>query len=78
MADLAVSIYVPGQVKVDTQHAAAAQTSYVSGTGDYRGAAELVVERNVGSWPFLSEVEVGAATQDPGRQRTGSASAAAR
>jgi hypothetical protein len=51
MADLAVSIYVPGQVKVDTQHAAAAQTSYVSGTGDHGGADELAVERNLGSWP---------------------------
>ena len=65
MADLAVSIYVPGQVKVDTQHAAAVQTSYVSAAGDHSGAAELAAERNVSSWPFLSEVDVGAATQDP-------------
>ena len=65
MADLAVSIHVPGQVKVTTEHHAAQQTGYVSAPGDHAGAAEMASTRKLGSWPFLTEVDVGAAVQDP-------------
>ena len=65
MADLAVSIYVPGQVKVTTQHQAAQQSGYVSPPGDHGGETEMASTRKLENWPFLTEVDVGAAVQDP-------------
>jgi lysophospholipase L1-like esterase len=58
MADLAVSLYLPEQVKATTVHAAAHQTSYVSPAGDFSGKDSFVPARTIGSWPFLTEVDV--------------------
>jgi len=57
-SDLAVSLYLPGNVTATTVHDAAFQTSYVSATGDYAGAATLPVARSLYSWPFLTEIDV--------------------
>jgi lysophospholipase L1-like esterase len=60
LADLAVSLYLPGSVRAGTVQAAAYQWSYVSARGDFAGAAGLPVERTIPSWPLLAEVDVDA------------------
>jgi lysophospholipase L1-like esterase len=60
-ADLAISLYLPGSAQGTTMHSAALQTSYVSPAGDYTSTISLPVSRTLGSWPFLTEVDVAAA-----------------
>jgi lysophospholipase L1-like esterase len=60
-ADLAVSLYLPGTVRVTTLHNAALQTSYVSTAGDRSATASLPISRRIATWPFLSEVDVSGA-----------------
>jgi lysophospholipase L1-like esterase len=57
-ADLAVSLYLPGAVRLTTLHNAALQTSYVSTAGDRSALQSLPVQRTIGTWPFLTEVDV--------------------
>jgi lysophospholipase L1-like esterase len=57
-ANLAVSLYLPGNVQATTVHDAAFQTSYASSAGDYAAAATLPVSRSLYSWPFLTEIDV--------------------
>lgn len=58
LADLAVSLYLPGEVQAATIHNNARQTSYVSAPGNFSGAAAFPTQRNIFSWPFLSDVDV--------------------
>lgn len=58
MSDLAVSLYLPGEVQASTVHASAFQTSYVSLPGNFADSATLPTERTINSWPFLTEVDV--------------------
>ncbi|CAH0186419.1 hypothetical protein SRABI118_01381 [Massilia sp. Bi118] len=58
LADLAVSLYLPDSVQATTLHDMAAQTSYISSSGDYASAPSLPVQKTIGSWPFLAEVDV--------------------
>ncbi|MGX4644236.1 SGNH/GDSL hydrolase family protein [Massilia sp. SYSU DXS3249] len=58
LSDLAVSLYLPGQVQATTIHGSAFQTNYVSLPGDFTGAATLPTQRTITSWPFLTEVDV--------------------
>jgi lysophospholipase L1-like esterase len=60
LSDLAVSLYLPGTVQATTIHGSAFQTNYVSLAGDFTGAATLPTQRTITSWPFLTEVDVGA------------------
>jgi lysophospholipase L1-like esterase len=60
-ADLAVSLYLPGTVRVTTLHNAALQTSYVSTAGDRSSLQSLPLQRSIATWPFLTEVDVGGA-----------------
>lgn len=60
LSDLAVSLYLPGEVRADTIHGSAFQTSYVSLAGDFAGAAALPTASTITSWPFLTEVDVSA------------------
>lgn len=60
LSDLAVSLYLPGQVQATTIHGSAFQTNYVSLPGNFTGAATLPTERTITSWPFLTEVDVSA------------------
>jgi len=57
-ADLAVSLYLPGTSRLTTLHNAALQTSYVSTAGDRTALQSLPVQRTIGTWPFLTEVDV--------------------
>jgi len=63
LADLAVSLYLPGPTGQATWHAAALSTNYVSKSGDFTGAADLPVDHTVTSWFYLTDVEV-KATKD--------------
>jgi lysophospholipase L1-like esterase len=57
-SDLAVSVYLPGQVGVATVHATASQANYVSQPGNFTGSASLPTQGTIHSWPFLTEVDV--------------------
>ena len=63
LADLAVSMHLPGTVQATTIHGSAFQTNYVSLPGNFTDAAVLPTQRTITSWPFLTEVDV----QAPGR-----------
>jgi lysophospholipase L1-like esterase len=66
LADLAVSIYLPGDVPATfaiTQHGSARSTNYISNPGDFTGATELPVSTTKQSWYFVSNVEVMAPEQ---------------
>src|SRR5262245_31716594 len=61
MSDLAVDIYLPGATDTSsplTLHNAAAQTNYISETGNHAGAARLPTVATIRSWFLLSRVEV--------------------
>ena len=60
LSDLAVSLYLPGEVQATTIHGSAFQTNYVSLPGNFAGAATLPTQRTITSWPFLTEVDVNA------------------
>ena len=57
-ADLAISLYLPGETPATTIHSAAFQTSYVSAPGNHGAAASLPVQRTIAAWPFLTAVDV--------------------
>lgn len=63
LADLAVSMHLPGTVQATTIHGSAFQTNYVSLPGNFTDAAVLPTQRTITSWPFLTELDV----QAPGR-----------
>ncbi|MEH6435530.1 SGNH/GDSL hydrolase family protein [Massilia sp. DD77] len=56
-ADLAVSLYLPGPVTVSTIHTNAYQANYLSSSGNHTASTSLPVQRTLGSWPFLAEVD---------------------
>ena len=62
LADLAVDLYVPGELGTGpspvTTHTGASQTNYVSETGNYSGATALPVGARTTSWLLLARVEV--------------------
>jgi lysophospholipase L1-like esterase len=60
-ADLAVSLYLPGTSRAATIHNLALQTSYVSTAGDRSANTSFPVQRTIGTWPFLTEVDVSGA-----------------
>jgi lysophospholipase L1-like esterase len=58
--DLAVSIYVPGNVFAATEHSLGLQTTYISPEGDFSGADSLPTATTTRSFYFLTGVEVDA------------------
>ena len=60
LGDLAVSLYLPGEVQATTIHGSAFQTNYVSLPGNFTGSATLPTGRTITAWPFLTEVDVSA------------------
>jgi lysophospholipase L1-like esterase len=63
LADLAIDVYLPGATTSTsplTMHGAALQTSYISETGNYAGAAKFPTVSTTRSWFLLSRVEVDA------------------
>lgn len=63
LSDLAVSIYLPEPTGASTIHGTASATNYVSQPGDFCGAETLPLQHKIGSWPFLTEVDVMASTR---------------
>ena len=61
-ADLAVTIYLPGDTGAGTSpltmHAGANQTNYVSVIGDHTADADLPMATTIPSWYFLARVDV--------------------
>ena len=63
LSDLAVDVYLPGTTNAPAllaMHNSAFQTSYISETGNYAGAAKLPAVATTRSWFLLSRVEVDA------------------
>jgi lysophospholipase L1-like esterase len=63
-SDLAVDLYLPGTTNTPaplTMHAAAAQTNYISDTGNHTGAAKLPTVGTLRNWFLLSRIDVEAA-----------------
>lgn len=58
LAELAVSLYFPGEVKASTVHRNAFQTSYLSFPGNFVGISNFPTARSITAWPFLTEVDV--------------------
>ena len=58
VADLAVSLYLPGPVAATTVHASAYQTNFVSLPGNFAGVGVLPIQRTIFNWPILTEVDV--------------------
>ena len=66
LADLAVSIYLPGEVPATfpiTYHGSARSTNYVSSPGDFTASTELPGSTTKQSWYFVTCVEVMAPEQ---------------
>ena len=65
LSDLAVDLYVPGDIGIGaspvTTHNGASQTGYVSTGGNHVGVASLPVDREFGAWLLLARIEVAAA-----------------
>jgi lysophospholipase L1-like esterase len=59
LGDLAVSIYLPGNVAATTGHDLGLQTNYLSAPGDFTGTADFT-GTTTQSFHFLTTVEVGA------------------
>jgi lysophospholipase L1-like esterase len=57
LGDLAVSMYLPGDVAATTRHEAALQTNYLSAPGDFTGVADFA-GATTRSFHFLTTVEV--------------------
>jgi lysophospholipase L1-like esterase len=65
LADLAISLWLPASTQATTIHDLALQTNYVSVAGNYAAANALPVQRTLGSWPFLAEVDVASSAGTP-------------
>lgn len=58
LGDLAVSIYVPGNVSAKTEHSLGLQTTYISPPGDFSGTTAMAAAITTQSWYFLTGVEI--------------------
>ncbi|HEX4003079.1 MAG TPA: SGNH/GDSL hydrolase family protein [Candidatus Acidoferrales bacterium] len=58
VADLAVSIFLPGHVEDPTDHLTGLHTTYISGPGDFTGAPAIADATTKLSWYLLSSVDV--------------------
>jgi len=62
LSDLAISIFLPEPAKASTQHELAKQTNYVV-DGDATAASTFPPSKTIGSWPFLTCVDVLGSTE---------------
>jgi lysophospholipase L1-like esterase len=58
LADIAISVYVPGETGPATQHATGLHTSYVSKTGDFTSAPSFAEPTTTQSWFLVAGVDV--------------------
>ena len=61
LADIAVTVYVPGEAPLPTNHLTGLHTTYVSREGDFTGAPSIADATTRQSWYWLSEIDVLAA-----------------
>ncbi len=69
LADLAVSIHLPGRVDETlpiTGHGNAHQTSYVSPPGDHAATSDMPVQQTTENWYLVTGIEVAANARTPG------------
>src|SRR4051812_41473706 len=60
LSDLAVSVYIPGDVPTPTTHLTGLHTTWISKTGDFTSAPMLADATTSQSWYWLSGVDVAA------------------
>jgi lysophospholipase L1-like esterase len=58
LSDLAVSVYIPGDVPATTSHLTGLHTTYISKTGDFTSAPAMADAAKTLSWYWLSGVDV--------------------
>ena len=58
LADLAVSIYVPGPATMQTQHSLGLHATYISKDGDFTGQPSIADATTTQSWYWLSSIQV--------------------
>ena len=58
LADMTVSLFLPGTSRATTVHENAFQTGYVSMPGDFTSSPTLPVKGTIGSWPFLTGIDL--------------------
>jgi lysophospholipase L1-like esterase len=64
LSDLAISMFFPETTEVKTTHVLALQTNYVSAeTGDANAAVKFPVAKTIGTWPFLTGVDVASSSR---------------
>src|SRR3984893_2614065 len=64
LSDLAISLFLPNRTAASTTHILAQQTSYVSpDSGDVTASVKFPVATTIGTWPFLTGVDVGASSR---------------
>jgi len=61
LADMAVSLYVPGEAKTPTTHLTGLHTTYISKEGDFTGAASIADATTRQAWYWVSGIDVAAA-----------------
>src|SRR3984893_1746101 len=63
LSDLSISLFLPNRTAASTTHILAKQTSYVSpDSGDVTASVKFPVATTIGTWPFLTGVDVGASS----------------
>jgi lysophospholipase L1-like esterase len=58
LGDLAISVYVPGEVAVPTSHLTGLHTTYISKTGDFTNAPSIADATKSQAWYWISSVDV--------------------
>ncbi len=58
LADIAITMYVPGLVREISGHKSARQVSYISPPGDYSECTSMPVAEEIESWYFATCIEV--------------------
>src|SRR5579863_10049673 len=58
LSDLAISVYVPGNSGLASQHSQALHTTYISKEGDTTGQAEMTDATTTRAWYWISSVDV--------------------
>lgn len=65
LGDLSISVYLPDDVMLATEHSLAMATTWISAPGDYTGTASFTPAVTAQSWYVASDVEV--ASRQPAR-----------
>jgi lysophospholipase L1-like esterase len=64
LADLAVSLYIPGSAPMQTQHSLGLHTTYISKEGDFAAKASIPDATTSQAWYWLSSIAVLAPAED--------------